>query len=853
VIGESVGRFRILRELGAGGMGVVYAAHDPSLGREVAIKVLPEDALGDESARSRLLREARLAATLNHPNVCTVYDVGESGRRVFIAMELVPGEPLSARAGRALDVGRVLRYGQQIAGALEHAHARHVIHRDLKSANVVITPDERVKVLDFGVATHAGGSEGPTLPFTARLTVPGTIVGTPSYLAPEVLRGEPADARSDLWALGVMLYEMAAGRLPFAGESGFALAACILNETPAPLPSAVPAGLRAVIQRCLEKEPARRYRHAGEVGAALAALRSAGAKGDAARGRRSPAPATLALAAGGILAVLALVLDLGGVRARLIGGPAEVPVRSLAVLPLANLSRDPGQDYFADGMTEMLIASLSQVRGLDVISRTSAMRYRGTDRTLRQIADELHVDAALEGAVMTSAGRVRLTVKLVRVAGERSLWAQAYERDLKDVLSLQNELAAAVAREIRIALSPAEARNLAPRGEVDPLAYEYYLRGRYELDRRTPDGLSKAERYFHQVASRVPGAGPPERPTQDSDGRVVPPPSPLPPAAPGSAAARTGALGLTGLADVSITRAIYGAEPPDRAYERARGAATRALELDTTLAEAHVSMGAVLEAFDWNRPGAEREYLLAIDLNPNLVEARRSYALFLMRTGRMDEAIVHIRRALKLDPASARAKSLLGTWYLFSRRFDESIRELSAALELDASSAVICYWRGVAHAKNRSPEKAIADLEKAIEWSGGNPGAIAGLACAHALAGQRAQAVALLAKLDAIARKAYVAPSAYAFVRASLGEEEEAFEWLRKAHEARDNAMAGLAVEPWLEPLHGDPRFEALLGSVGLGRPASPAARPKKRAAGLGTAPRRRGLPGPHRENLPRT
>jgi tetratricopeptide (TPR) repeat protein len=415
---------------------------------------------------------------------------------------------------------------------------------------------------------------------------------------------------------------------------------------------------------------------------------------------------------------------------------------------------------------------------------------------------------------------VRLTVKLVRVAGERSLWAQTYERDLEDVLSLQDELAAAVAREIRIALSPAEARKLAPRGEVDPLAYEYYLRGRYELDRRSLDGLSKAERYFQQVASRVPGAGHAEHPTRDSDGGVVAPPPPPPPPLPGTAAARTGALGLTGLADLSITRATYGVERPDQAYERARREATRALELDGSLAEAHVSLGAVLEAYDWNRRGAEEEYLRAIDLNPSLVEARRSYALFLMRTGRMEEAMVHIRRALRLDPASARAKSLLGTWYLFSRRHDESIREFSAALELDASSAVIHYWRGVAHAKNRSHERAIADLSRAVELSGGNPGALAGLACAHALAGRRAEAVALLAKLDAIARKAYVAPSGHAFVSASLGEKEEAFEWLRKAHEARDNAMAGLAVEPWLEPLHGDPRFEALLRSVGLGRPA---------------------------------
>lgn len=817
MIGTSLGRFQILRELGSGGMGVVYAARDPSLGRDVAIKVLPESALADEVARARLLREARLAATLNHPNVCAVYDVGEAGRRIFIAMELVPGELLSARiGGRPLEPESVLRYGQEIAEALAHAHDRRVIHRDLKSANVMITPEERVKVLDFGVASRAEGGEAPPVAPGSTLTIPGAIVGTPHYSAPEVLRGERADARSDLWGLGIVLYEMASGRLPFSGKTGFELAAAILNEPPAPLPPSVPDGLRAVILRCLEKEPAGRYPRAAEAGAALGALRSAGTARPAGRRLRAPAPAVVAIAAGALLAMLLLAFNAGGLRERLLSGLMAPRVESLAVLPLANLSRDPEQDYFADGMTEMLIATLSQIRALDVISRTSAMHYKGTSRPLHQIARELQVDAALEGAVMSASGRVRLTVKLVLAAGERSLWAQTYERDLKDVLALQSELATAVAREIRIALSEEEKRDLGPRGEVDPAAYELYLRGRYELDRRTPDGLSKAARYFEQVAWRVTGIGEVESMMPpDSAGPIPDPPPAQPPPRPGTAAARTLALGLTGLADVSITLATYGIVRPDLGYERARREATRALEIDGSLAEAHVSLGAVMESYDWDRRGAEREYRRALSLSPNLVDAHRACALFLMREGRMEEALVHLRRALKLDPASARVQSLLGTWYLFSHRYEDAIREFGAARELDPS-AVSHYWRGIAYSRNRDHERAIADLEKAVELSGGNPGALAGLACAYALAGRRGDASAFLARLEAAARSGYVAPSAFAFVFSSLGEKDKAFEWLERARDAHDNAMAGLGVEPWLEPLHGDPRFAALLRSVNL-------------------------------------
>ncbi len=500
MIRKSLGRYRIVEKLGAGGMGEVYRAHDEQLDRDVAIKVLPAERFRDASARARLLREARTASQLNHPNICTIHEVGEAEGQAYIAMELVEGQPLSARlTSGALPAEDVLRVGLQLADAVGHAHERDVVHRDLKSANVILTPEGRAKVLDFGLAKRLSGDELDDVTRSqASLTQAGALVGTLAYMPPEQLRGQPADARSDVWALGVVLYEMATGMRPFQGQTGFELSSAILNQRPAPLPGNVPLELRAVIERCLEKEPARRYQRGGEARAALEAIQS----GSAAmpwlvlryqlRRRRWLAATAAAMA---LLVVLA-ALNVERVRTRFAGGPSAPQIDSLAVLPLENLSGDPAQDYFADGMTEALITDLGRLTGLKrVIARGSVMRYQGTKKPLSEIARELKVDALITGAVLRAGDRVRITAQLVNPETEEQLWTERCERDLRDVLRLQNELTTAIAGEIRVKLTPKEHARLATARPVNPEAYEAYLKGQVHFFKLTPEGLDTALEY----------------------------------------------------------------------------------------------------------------------------------------------------------------------------------------------------------------------------------------------------------------------------------------------------------------------------------------------------------------------
>ena len=487
-----VGPFEVLTLLGAGGMGEVYRARDTRLGREVALKVLPADAVADATARARLLREARLASQLNHPHICTIHEVGESDPStgstgslqagsgqagVYIAMELVEGQSLSATlAGGALPTEQVLRFGSQIADALAHAHAHGVIHRDLKSLNVIITPEGRAKVLDFGLAKRLDDQNTDEITrLRTSLTEPGMVVGTLGYMAPEQLRGEAADARSDIWALGVMLYEMAAGARPFQGRSGADISSAILKEAPPPLPVSVPAEVGATITHCLEKAPGRRYQQAGEVWAALDAIQS-GTAASWAAWRYGLARSRRAVLTGGVLAILAglaalVSLDVGGVRTRLTGGPPAAI--KLAVLPFENQSGDPAQEYFSDGMTDEMIAQLGRLHpaGLLVIARTSVMRYKKSAAPLAQIARELGVAYLLRGSARREAGRVRISAALIQAANQNQVWADTFERELAGILALQGDVAREVARKVQLALTPEQERRLAGGRTVNPEVY----------------------------------------------------------------------------------------------------------------------------------------------------------------------------------------------------------------------------------------------------------------------------------------------------------------------------------------------------------------------------------------------
>ncbi len=590
--GQRLGPYQITAPIGAGGMGEVWRARDTRLERDVALKVLPAEALADETARARLVREARLASKLNHPHICTIHEVGDADGQTYIAMELVEGQPLNARvAAGPLPVDEVLRYGQQMADALAHAHARGVVHRDLKSANVVVTPEGQVKVLDFGLAKRLTGDDPTEVSSVLEktLTAPGVVVGTLAYMAPEQLRGQPADARSDIWALGVVLYEIAVGKRPFEGPTGLEVTAAILSQPVPAVPASVPAPLAGVIDRCLAKEPGARYQRGDEVREALEAV----AAGQAwptwrvvlrrHRGLVGTATAVLALL---VVAAVLFGLDVGGVRLRVAGGVgAPARVVRLAVLPFANLSGDPAQEYLSDGFTQEMITQLGRLHpaGLSVIARTSVMRYKKGDTPIDQIGRELRVDYILEGSAHQESGRVRITAELIKVLDQTQLWAERYERDLAGLLALQSEVAQKVAGALALKLLPAEQARLAGTSVVNPEAYEAYLKGSSLWKAMTPADVGTAERYFELALEKAPSY----------------------------------AAAYEGLAWVWAIRQQMGMALPQVAGPKAKAAALKALELDDSYAGAHEALAVVLAATDWNWAGAEREYRRALELNPN--------------------------------------------------------------------------------------------------------------------------------------------------------------------------------------------------------------------------------------------
>jgi len=737
-------------------MGDVYRAHDEQLDRDVAVKVLPASSFTDPTARTRLLREARAAAALNHPHICTIHEVGEAAGQAYIAMELVEGQPLSALlVGGKLAAEQVLRYGLQLAEALEHAHDRGVVHRDLKSANVVITPKERVKVLDFGLAKRLSGeefAEATTQPLTS-LTVPGALVGTLAYMAPEQLRGQPADVRSDIWALGVVLYEMATGQRPFQGQTGFELSSAILSQASRPLPPQVSAELRAVIERCLEKEPRERYQHASEVRAALEAVQSGAATAPPQRPRAV---------------------------ARRKRAVSRKRIRSLAVLPLANLSRDPEQDYFADGMTEALISDLAKLQALKVISRTSAMRYKGSDKSLPEIAEELNVDAVVEGSVFRGGQRVRITAQLIHAATDTHLWAQSYDRELQDVLVLQSEVARAIAREIQVAVTPEEGRRLASARPINPEAHEACLRGRFHWYKLTPENLDTALEYFQLALKKDPNC----------------------------------VLAYAGIAYVWLSRGETGV-PPHEAFPKAKAAALKAIELDDTLAEAHQVLASVRLAYEWDWAGAEREFQRALELNPNLAEARFFYGDFLISVGRSREGLAEIERALELDPLNSLFQCFFGWHLLYLRRDDEAILQLQRTLLREPNAAAVHLGLWGAFRRKQMYEEALAEAQRYHALLGYSEVAVA-LSPGHVQSDYRGAMRVAAEKLAAHSKQTHVPRIRIARLHAHAEEKDRALEWLEKAYEEREPPLTRLSVVWDWDSLRDDPRFRALLVRMNL-------------------------------------
>ena len=785
MIGETLGRYRIAETIGAGGMGVVYRAYDPTLDRDVALKLLHAQALDSEASRDRFLREARALSRLNHPHICTIYEIGEADGRTFIAMEYVRGRTLSSVIPPdGLPVETMVRYGAQIANAIGHAHEHGIVHRDLKSSNVVVTPESSVKVLDFGLAKHlergSGGAmqteEVSNRPTLAAVTEPGVVMGTPGYMAPEVLVGQSADERADIWALGVILHEMATGALPFAGPTPMEFAAAILKEPPAPLPARVSPNLRGIVQRCLAKDPGQRYRAAGEVRAALEAAASEPVS--VVRSSR-PAARRVAFVVAGVLAA-ALIAAVAVNRSSRQSNPPAVPIRSVAVLPLENLSGDPEQEYFADGMTEQLTGDLSSIATLRVISRTSVMQYKKARKPLPAIARELSVDGVVEGSVVRAGDKVRITARLIRAATEETLWARSYERDLRDVLALQSEVAKSIAGEVGITLTSQEQVRLAGVRPVDPEAHRLFLLGRFHANQGTEEGLRKAIEHFDLAIARDPAY----------------------------------ASAYAGLAEAYIGLSSFYVHPRE-AMPKAKTAALSASKLDESLADAHAALGYIHLIYDWDGPAAERELQRAIQLNPSLSTARLNYASYLSTQGRHDESVLEIRRAVELDPLSLRAHADGASLLLFAKRYDEAIELARKSLELDPNFALGLTFQGVAYAEQGRFQEAIGNLQKAARLDK-SPSILALAAHVHAVAGQKREAEKLIHDVEKTAEQHYFCPYEIGAAYVSLGNHDTAVKWFRKGVEDRADCMAWLGVEPWIESFRSDPRYAQLLRDVGL-------------------------------------
>ena len=747
------GRYQIIEELGKGGMGRVYKANDTDIKEKVAIKLIKPEISADKKTIERFQNELKFTRKIRHKHVCQMYDLNREEGTYYITMEYVSGGDLKRfiRRSGQLSIGTAINIAEQICDGLIEAHSLGIVHRDLKPKNIMIDDNGNARIMDFGIARSLK---------TKGITGAGVMIGTPEYMSPEQAEAKEVDKRTDIYSLGVILYEMITGRLPFEGDTHLAIAMKHKGETPRnpkDFNPQIPDILCDIILKCMEKERENRYQDVAEVKADLEKIEQSLTTLESAIYSKKPETTTI---------------------------PEIGWKYSVAVLPFADISPQKDQAYFCDGMTDDIITKLTKLRELKVISRTSVMRYKNTDKDIREIGQELSVNTILEGSVQKSGDYIRVNAQLINVEDGFHLWAETYDRELKNVFEIQSDLAENIAKALKTNLT-IEEKQVLNKNPTDNLeAYNIYLVGRHFWNMRTEEGFQKSLEQFQKAIKKDP----------------------------------TYALAYTGIADYFNLIGYYDIVPPREAFPRAKEAAEKAIDLDETLAEAHTSLAVIQMWYEWNWAGAKSSFKRALELNPSYVTAHHWYSVWLGAMGRHDESIVSAKRAQELDPTSLVISTTLGGMFMFARRYDEEIEELHRAMELDPTSYIPHWYIVYPYAFKGLYDEAIAHAQEALRLSGMSSRMKGVLSHAYASGGKKTEAKKLLTELIKLSETKYHSPYGLALIYIELNEKDKAMDLLEKAYEEHDHWLYQIKVIGSVDKLRSEPRFKTLLKKMRLDR-----------------------------------